>query len=587
MINQLDGKNCCGNPYVGNQRQTQAYRDFLDPASDQAGTAPNELWMYTSNMSHGSDAACTVPQTNDCRDYHTNSVSPLWSGWPGYVIDQPAAQARAMGWMAFGYDVTGELYWHTTWQLSKAWTSQWEQGGHGDGTLFYPGTPARIGGTHDIPVESLRLKRIRDGREDYEYLLAAKRAGHGAQAEQIFHDVFGANSMLSNVTAAIGDQAFTDARARLAALISADEPQAPRTCDDPDAIKGTPGDDPHLTGTAGDDVIVGLGGDDTIRGLGGDDLLCGGDGFDTLDGGPGDDILFGEAAEYGTATAGVTVDLGSGTAAGAGQDELHGVTEVYGSPFADRLSGSGANGATREFLAGGAGDDVLDGRGGRDWLTGGSGDDTLTGGPGPDELDGQAGADTLLARDGETDLRVDCGADSDRVAEVDAADPVTGCEAPPVTTPEPTVPEPAHPTPVPSPQPVIPVLPGPQLPPRVLVHGVRCAAVTRDRPPPRRRGRAGLHAAGDARGAPDRPAPHRSGLGARGPARRHRSDDRARHGDDRLGRSAGQAQPRRAARVQARPQPRGHGFRDRSRAGRPDGDGPAHRRITPLGRTFA
>jgi hypothetical protein len=44
-------------------------------------------------------------------------------------------------------------------------------GGNGDGTLFYPGRPDTIGGTTQIPVESIRLKLIREGLEDYEYLL--------------------------------------------------------------------------------------------------------------------------------------------------------------------------------------------------------------------------------------------------------------------------------------------------------------------------------------------------------------------------------------------------------------------------------
>ena len=426
VVNHVDGKNCCGSPYVGNQRQTQAYLDFLDPASDQAGTAANRLWMYTSNMSHGANPPCPQPDpeapANACADYDTNSVNPLWAGWPGYVIDQPAAQARAMGWLAFGYDVSGELYWHVSQQLPNAWTSQWDSGGHGDGTLFYPGTPARIGGASDIPIESLRLKRIRDGREDYEYLRLADEVA----AKQVFRDVFGATSAMFNVTDAIGDDDFAAAREQLAESIGGTEP-APQSCDDP-TITGTPGGDPNLVGTPGDDVIVGLGGDDTIRGLGGNDMLCGGDGFDTLDGGSGDDTLYGEAAEFGHATNAVTVDLDAQRATGDGVDTLFGVFEVYGSPFADKLSGADFNGSVLEYLAGVGGDDVIDGRGGRDWVQGGPGDDTVTGGEGTDLIDGNDGVDILSARDGESDLRVDCGADADPVATLDASDPTSGCE---------------------------------------------------------------------------------------------------------------------------------------------------------------
>jgi hypothetical protein len=50
-------------------------------------------------------------------------------------------------------------------------------GGNGDGSLFYPGRTDRIGGNQDIPIESIRLKLIRDGLEDYEYL--SLLASHG------------------------------------------------------------------------------------------------------------------------------------------------------------------------------------------------------------------------------------------------------------------------------------------------------------------------------------------------------------------------------------------------------------------------
>ncbi len=43
------------------------------------------------------------------------------------------------------------------------------------------GTPAMIGGTEHVPVESIRLKVIRDGLEDHAYLtLLAREAGEDA-----------------------------------------------------------------------------------------------------------------------------------------------------------------------------------------------------------------------------------------------------------------------------------------------------------------------------------------------------------------------------------------------------------------------
>jgi hypothetical protein len=154
IINRMHDKPFANSCCRGNQRA--AYDEFLT----RPGT---EVWLYTSNLSYSSD----------------ESVDPYWDGWAGYAIDAPASQSRAMGWLTFSYDVSGELYYHTTNRLSTAWTpgGLYEQGGNGDGTLFYPGTTAVIGGQTDIPIESIRMKRIRDGYEDHEYLRLLVDAG--------------------------------------------------------------------------------------------------------------------------------------------------------------------------------------------------------------------------------------------------------------------------------------------------------------------------------------------------------------------------------------------------------------------------
>jgi hypothetical protein len=113
-----------------------------------------ELWSYQSCMSHG-----------------CGGTSAYFTGWPSYMIDASAVRNRAMQWLEFLYGVTGEVYYETTMAYSHdPWSNQWDFSGNGDGTLFYPGTPARIGGTTHIPVASIRLKLIREGMEDFEYL---------------------------------------------------------------------------------------------------------------------------------------------------------------------------------------------------------------------------------------------------------------------------------------------------------------------------------------------------------------------------------------------------------------------------------
>lgn len=131
------------------------------------------LWWYQSCSSHG------------CGDAPTESPD-YFRGWPSYVIDAPGTRARIMGWLAWSHGIEGELYWDTVYGYAPEAEAAdpWEGaslrgfGGNGDGTLLYPGAPARIGGTTHVPVESLRLKRIRDGLEDLELLsLVAARPG--------------------------------------------------------------------------------------------------------------------------------------------------------------------------------------------------------------------------------------------------------------------------------------------------------------------------------------------------------------------------------------------------------------------------
>jgi hypothetical protein len=140
------------------------YDDFLAMGPEK------ELWMYQSCMSHGCGDGC-VETTND-----------YFTGWPSYMIDTSAVQNRAMEWISFIFDMAGELYFETTYDHATAWDDQCDFSGNGDGTLFYPGTPDRIGGTSHIPIESIRLKLIREGMEDYEYLSLLCSLGDCAMA---------------------------------------------------------------------------------------------------------------------------------------------------------------------------------------------------------------------------------------------------------------------------------------------------------------------------------------------------------------------------------------------------------------------
>lgn len=113
-------------------------------------------------------------------------------GWPNYAIEYSAITNRIFPWMTYKYRMQGELYFAITHAYGRYASMKGNKvdvadsllyfGGNGDGTLYYPGRPAEIGGTTHIPLESIRLKLIREGYEDYEYILAARRAS-GSDAE--------------------------------------------------------------------------------------------------------------------------------------------------------------------------------------------------------------------------------------------------------------------------------------------------------------------------------------------------------------------------------------------------------------------
>ncbi len=72
--------------------------------------------------------------------------------------------------------------------MLQAWSGDpWSEvrafAGNGDGTLLYPGLPEALGGTHPFPVESIRLKIVRDALEDAELVAIARAAGEGRLAD--------------------------------------------------------------------------------------------------------------------------------------------------------------------------------------------------------------------------------------------------------------------------------------------------------------------------------------------------------------------------------------------------------------------
>ncbi len=191
-------------------------------------------------------------------------------------------------------------------------------------------------------------------------------------------------------------------------------------------VNGGSGND-TLPGTGASDEIYGGDGNDLIQPTGMNDTIYGGADDDTIVASAGNDTIFGGTGldTYdltGDGNSGATVDLGAGTASGAGigTDTLTEVENVVGGDGDDDITGS----AEANILEGGGGDDTLRATGDGDTLDGGAGTDTAdySGEAGPVTVDLGAGTAT---RGGETDTLISI----ENVIGTAAGDTLTGSAA--------------------------------------------------------------------------------------------------------------------------------------------------------------
>ena len=132
---------------------------YDEPAANARLAAGEELWSYTA-LCQGSPSK------------HT----PYWE------MDFPLLNYRIPGVMSWRHGMTGLLYWTMVYweKTDDVWTNPLTyQQYNGEGSLFYPGADAGFAG----PVASIRLKQIREGIEDYEYLALLARTGQKAFAD--------------------------------------------------------------------------------------------------------------------------------------------------------------------------------------------------------------------------------------------------------------------------------------------------------------------------------------------------------------------------------------------------------------------
>ncbi|HEY3267261.1 MAG TPA: glycoside hydrolase domain-containing protein [Armatimonadota bacterium] len=108
--------------------------------------------------------------------------------WPSMYIDDDAMALRVDGAMTWRYGFDGMLYYMVDMAYAQKnndpWQNQFFYSANGDGTFFYPGTPVRVGGSHPIPITTLRLKLLRQSMQDYEYMKRVSDLGDKGIADR-------------------------------------------------------------------------------------------------------------------------------------------------------------------------------------------------------------------------------------------------------------------------------------------------------------------------------------------------------------------------------------------------------------------
>ena len=141
---------------------------------------------------------------------------------PWWEIDFPLLNYRVPAWIAWRFRERGLLYWGglSHWKnVDDPWTDpktygKWKngEGWNGEGVLVYPGRAAGYDGI----APSIRLKALRDGIQDYEYMAILERAGLADEAQKIVEPLAASWFEWEKEAAA-----YEKARARLAELIVA------------------------------------------------------------------------------------------------------------------------------------------------------------------------------------------------------------------------------------------------------------------------------------------------------------------------------------------------------------------------------
>jgi hypothetical protein len=166
--------------------------ELLDDGSG-TGRSAVDVWvvlpkMYENSARYISEALQKGDQVWSYNSLVQDGYSPKWQ------IDFAPINFRIQpGFMSHSLGLTGLLYWQVDrwtddpWNDVNTFIDQFDNNRPypGDGMLVYPGEPMGIGGI----VPSMRLKWLREGIEDYEYLQILKELGQADLALELSQTV--------------------------------------------------------------------------------------------------------------------------------------------------------------------------------------------------------------------------------------------------------------------------------------------------------------------------------------------------------------------------------------------------------------
>lgn len=150
-----------------------------EPTADNAGLF--DLWISEPSAQDDGQVAAALERGDRVWWYlcnlpiHARYPGPIHA-CPGMVLDRPAMDHRITYWLAYQQGIEGVSYWAVSdwpngfekwpdgpWPTNAPMSFPYASQNNGNGFLCYPGSDG-------MPWPSIRLKCMRDGLEDYDYL---------------------------------------------------------------------------------------------------------------------------------------------------------------------------------------------------------------------------------------------------------------------------------------------------------------------------------------------------------------------------------------------------------------------------------